>query len=113
MGLWVPFINLRGDTKAELKWVFKAKHYTFPKIEFTIDRLDLIVRFYPTRAIKELKKKKLRIRNFRDRMACEVLQKYPNLGRHFEEGIKTVYHDLGLPLCNKPALKDLGRHNGD
>lgn len=101
-----PLIILKTDTKADIKWVFKDKEYFYPTIEFTLDRGDLIIRFIPARGLKH-KKKRLRVKRFKERSAAHLLNKYPNLGRHFEIGVLTVYRDLGLPLYNKHTLRDV------
>lgn len=104
-----PFIFLKPDTKATLKWEFKDKWYDYSKIEFTIDGDDLIIRFIPVPRCKKQgwKPKRLRVKRFRERPAGHLLNKHPDFGRHFEEGVLTVYRDLGLPLCTKPILRGL------
>lgn len=104
-----PLIVLKPDHKAELKWTFREKDYDFPRIEFTIDGDNMIVTFTPASWLKKLngtKKQKLRLKNFRNKLACDILNKYPDFGRHFETGVTTVWRNLGLPLYTVPILKD-------
>lgn len=54
-----------------------------------------------------LKKKVFHI-NFSNKTAIDIINQYSEMGRHFEMGIKQVFHDLGLPLgYNKRILKEI------
>lgn len=102
-------ITLKSDTKAILRWEFKDKSYKYSKIEFTLDMPDLIIRFIPALWAKKegYKIKKLRVKRFTNKSASYLIGKYSNLGRHFEEGVLTVYRDLGLPLYTYHAMRDV------
>ena len=106
---------IRDDTKAEILWTFKGgmlrkghAEYAYNKIVFKISGSNLVATFYPS--FKCGRKVVATLKNFRKKTALQALKYHcgPNgWGRHFEDGIKQVYHDLGLPLgYNVSCLKD-------
>lgn len=50
----------------------------------------------------------LTIKDFKQFDAVSIINKLPQLGRHFEEAILCTYHNLGLPLGYvEPILKSV------
>lgn len=107
---------IKEDTKAEIKWIFDAGKYRgspvyqYNKIIFTLCGKDIKVEFIPIKFKgSKLKKKVGYIRNYRQKTALDTIRKYNgDLGRHFDDGILTIYHDLGLPLgYTEPILKEV------
>ena len=97
------YIKLKKDTKAKIIWTFKDKEYFYSTINFILENMELTVEMKGYR----LKKKVFHI-NFSNKTAIEIINRYPKMGRHFEMGIKQVFHDLGLPLgYNKRILKEI------
>ena len=97
------YIKLRKDTKAKITWTFKDKEYFYSTINFILENMDLTVNM---RGHKN-KRKTFNI-NLLNKTAIEIINEYPEMGWHFELGIKQVFHDLGLPLgYNKRILKEI------
>lgn len=97
------YIKLRKDTKAKITWTFKDKEYFYTTINFVLENMNLTIEMKGYR----LKKKTFDI-NLLNKTAIEIINQYPEMGRHFELGIKQVFHDLGLSLgYNKRILKEI------
>lgn len=97
------YIKLKKDTKAKIIWTFKDKEYFYSTINFILENMDLTVE------MKGYKKKKRTFDiNLLNKTAIDIINQYPEMGRHFELGIKQVFYDLGLPLgYNKRILKEI------
>lgn len=97
------YIKLEKDTKAKIIWTFKDKEYFYSTINFILENMNLTVE------IKGYKKKKRTFNiSLLNKTAIEIINQYPEMGRHFELGIKQVFHDLGLSLgYNERILKEI------
>lgn len=112
-------IFLRADHKANLSWEFKEKGYRYNRIIFKLDAENLIVEFKASRGFKSAggKDHTAILKRFRRFTALEAIQRFNNIfktftgpgagGRPFEDGIKQVYRDLGLPICKKKEIREL------
>lgn len=84
--------TIKADWKSGM--TKKDSGYRFSSTTFVVIDDTLYVRF---KGYKE-KSKYLVLNNMSSFTANQVIQSIPNMGRHFEDGIHQVWHDLGLPL---------------
>ncbi len=97
------YIKLEKDTKAKIIWTFKDKEYFYSTINFILENTNLTIEMKGYR----LKKKTFDI-NLLNKTAIDIINQYSEMGRHFELGIKQVFHDLGLSLgYNERILKEI------
>lgn len=69
--------------------------YVLNKIVFKVhNTTSLLAIFYSGNRKCET----IEVKNFKDKTALDVLNKYTELGRHFEDGILEIYHYLEIPL---------------
>ena len=102
---WVNKKTANIKPKTEFLDTFKSVYHYYPRIDFYLQRggSDLVIKFTPIRNCR-LTAKYLRLYNFRDYTAREVLSdpevqyEYGALGRHFEDGILKVWKAFCLPL---------------
>ena len=78
-------------------WTFKDKGYVLYRCDISIDGDDLAVKMSGYRR----KPVTFRIEGFRGKTALEAMaphgiQSDAYMGRHFEDAVFQVYHDLGL-----------------
>lgn len=84
--------------------VKKDSGYPYSKVKVLIDENSLQVVFSGYR----VKFMYLSIEDFKQFDAVSIINKLPNLGRHFEDAILKTYHQLGLNLgYTIPILKSL------
>lgn len=99
---------------SENKWIAtggkyrKANEYRYNKIIFEVVGNDLIATFCGQRKKNNIV---ATLHDFKNKTAVRAIRHHcgpHGWGRHFEEGIMQIYHDLGLPLGYvKSVLRDL------
>lgn len=76
------------------RYVFKDSGYLYTRVVFNVGDRDIDVSMYG----KYMKPLKFRIEDYRNLTAIDIIKRYPEMGRHFEDGIKTIFCKMGLPL---------------
>lgn len=107
----IPITKLDGciswkkpQKMGETTLVKKDSGYVYSSVKVLLTETDMQVVFSGHR----VKYMYLTIKDFKQFDAVSIINKLPQLGRHFEDAILGTYHSLGLPLgYTEPILKNM------